>query len=117
MKRRLIRILLAVSFIFFGARLQSAWGSLPCHPNAAFKKADVPNTHKDLDRIKAVEIDEDDETECTRHFTSCTPDFAAIYTSIDPSFPHHFQQNNLPFCEHLSYASEEKYILHLVIRI
>lgn len=117
MRRRLIRILLAVSFIFFGARLQSAWGSLTCHPSAAFKKADAPNTHKDLDRIKAVEIDEDDETECTRQFESGAPDIADFYTAITPAHPHHPQQNSLPFCEHFSYASAEKYILHLVIRI
>lgn len=117
MKRLLIRIVLAISFLFIGARLQTSLASGGCHYPPAFKKADSPTTGKEQERIKAVEVEEDEESESFHQYLSLYTDFTDYYTAIIPACTYLLERYSLPFCEHFSYASLEKYLLHLVIRI
>ncbi|MEX6686298.1 hypothetical protein QTN47_02265 [Danxiaibacter flavus] len=76
-----------------------------------------PNAKKMYERIKAIEIEDDDESEPLRklldnNYYSNTFLLAHIQSHILSSL-----ENPLPFCEHFSYVSSYKFIIHRVIRI
>jgi hypothetical protein len=67
-------------------------------------------------RLKATQEEDDDDDEWKNHSGACNRDIASFYT---PAWGYlsHSRSRRLPFCEHLSYTSAAKFIIHCVFRI
>ncbi len=73
------------------------------------------NAGKISNRIKATEVEEEEEAlSFKRH--SETVNFCITFFDMEVSAGNK-EQPQLPFCEHFSYASSDKFIVHRVIRI
>ena len=133
--RWLFRLLLSLCFILVGgyAILHSHHSSYALnasfknsfHPGIAFKQNDdpsfesiaSPNAKKKYERIKAVEIEEDDESEPFRKPLESNNYSTTFLYEQAPIYILSSLENRLPFCEHFSYVSNYKFIIHRVIRV
>lgn len=80
-------------------------------------EAGAPGSRKISDRLKATEIEDDDDTLSLRKYAEISPYFIAYLHAYVLNFFHCCKQKRLPFCEHFSYAASGKCILYRVIRI
>lgn len=88
------------------------------YDNARISKLPAPKTKKGTEKIKAIEIEEEDEESALfrKYVLNGTP-LIGYLTTFDPSPVYQYFKGSLPFCEHFSYISSYKFIIHLVIRI
>ncbi|MFT3827084.1 MAG: hypothetical protein QM731_24375 [Chitinophagaceae bacterium] len=75
------------------------------------------STKKDYERTKAVEIEDDDDTESFKHYSTATHHYLTFFYSQAYAQIFHSFNNRLPFCEHFSYSSTSRFIMNRVIRI
>lgn len=82
---------------------------------AIIKSANPSGAKKVRFKLKATEVDDDDDVSPGRkhHLLS---DYCNCYPQQPASFCTYYK-HPLPFCRHFSYASSEKFIVHRVIRI
>lgn len=130
--RMLIRFLLLVCFLSLGGYVQACPTCLyhatekVCHRAAneihcsgsrseeeQLSRTPLPGTRKADHKIKAVEIQEDDESDSNKK------NQGAEYTSFSSYSGdiHQHLTSRLPFCKHFSYSSAQKFIINRVIRI
>ncbi|WP_298741492.1 hypothetical protein [uncultured Chitinophaga sp.] len=136
MMRVLIKLLLSICVLLLGGYALSCHNTTGYYPKKVFDKSPhihytcsryeeaqvsktpPPKTKKGREKIKAIEIEEEDEDPTLfRKYSETGNTLIAfinthIPTSVYPSF-----EGALPFCEHFSYFSSYKFIIHLVIRI
>jgi hypothetical protein len=66
--------------------------------------------------LKATEEEDDDDDEWKKHSGLINSDITSFYTPVWGYISHRLS-GRLPFCEHLSYTSASKFIIHCVFRI
>lgn len=138
MTRLLIRYLLSLFFLFWGgyAHLhhhRCCYGSNKIYQGSVqvglssssnrricFSKAPPASNGPRIyySRIKAtiVEEEEDEETESSRNHSNTSYYTGFFYAQSMGAIDHQLN-GRLPFCEHFSYSSSSKFILHRVIRV
>lgn len=77
----------------------------------------LPGARKAGDKIKAIEIQEDEESGSSRKYSESRNACIAFYAALNNSDIPCYFKSCLPFCEHFSYSSSYKFIIHRVIRI
>lgn len=88
------------------------------YDKAQISKSPAPKTKKGREKIKAIEIEEEDEESALfRKYLETGSPLIAFLNGFDPSSVYQYFKGSLPFCEHFSYISSFKFIIHLVIRI
>ena len=88
------------------------------HDKAQISKAPSPKTKKGREKTKAIEIEEDDEESALfRKYLETGNTFIAFLNTRGLTSVYQYFEGPLPFCEHFSYFSSYKFIIHLVIRI
>lgn len=85
------------------------------HAKASFKAAHPVKKKENESKSEELE-DEEELTSSKKHFEFCNFCVALVYT-LTPGFTALNQFDRLPFCEHFSYSSSFKYLLHCVFRI
>jgi hypothetical protein len=76
-----------------------------------------PSAGKVHDKIKATEIEEDDELEFFRKYSGTSNGCITLFCTQALGSIHHFIKDRLPICKHLSYISSYKFLFHCVMRI
>lgn len=74
------------------------------------KKKESENKNEELE-------DEEDLTSSSKKYLELSHFAVALFYTFTPGFTSLNQHNRLPVCEHLSYSSSFKYLLHCVFRI
>jgi hypothetical protein len=88
------------------------------HPNVPIFRAASSSTGKLHDKVKAVEIEDDDESMPFRKYTETVQyGITFFYTQVPGYDTHQHYNNRLPFCDHFSRSSSHKFIVNRVIRI
>jgi len=88
------------------------------YDNAEITTAPSPKTKKGREKIKAIEIEEEDEESALfRKYLETGNTLIAFLNAQAPTSVYQYFEGTLPFCEHFSYFSCYKFIIHLVIRI
>lgn len=132
----LIRFILSLYFLFWGGYAHAMQGHLgysrkritnsPVHAGyprqqgneVTVSKAGTSDTdNKVNDIIIAVEMEEDDELVSSPKQGNASNYTISCLYAPGPEGPYCYLSNRLPFCEHLSWSSSYKFILHRVIRI
>ncbi len=67
--------------------------------------------------MKAVEVEDDDESEPYRKLLDSNNYSNTFLYEQAPVYILSSLENRLPFCEHFSYVSNYKFIIHRVIRV
>lgn len=80
-------------------------------------KAAVPSTEKRSEKIKAVEIEDDDESVPLKKYADTGNCNITFLNALAPSYICYYLKDRLPFCEHFSYCSSDKFIINRVIRV
>ncbi|WP_126245041.1 hypothetical protein [Chitinophaga rhizosphaerae] len=82
-----------------------------------FTPSTPPDAREGFEKTKAVEIQEDEDAQNFRkQQLFCKILITAIFTDVN-RLPSISPQLPLPFCQHFSYASADKFIVQRVIRI
>lgn len=81
------------------------------------RKATSSNTGKVIDRIKAEEVEDEDESFSLRKHADISSYFIGFFYAHVLGYFLCCKQKRLPFCEHFSYTASNKCILNCVIRI
>ena len=128
MTRFLIRFLLALSLPFLGgcthAGLHHYWhagagAGVNENPGpdqmALVTRTPPPATRKGYDRIKAVEIEEDEDLDHKHQETGSN--YLPCFYTTSPVYTPHYNSVRLPLCEHTSYLSSSRYLFLCVIRV
>jgi len=113
-----IRYLLAFCFLLLGGYV------LTCHNRICSAvrndrgqiRKTTSSSHKIGHSIKATENEDDDESSSSRKYARTTC-YSITFFRQTPGSVYHDPENRLPFCEHFSYSSSDKFIVHRVIRI
>jgi hypothetical protein len=88
------------------------------YDNAEITKAPAPKTRKGREKIKAIEIEEEtEESGLCKKYLETGNTLIAFLNTQELSPVYQYFKGSLPFCEHFSYFSSYKFIIHLVIRI
>jgi hypothetical protein len=135
MMRLLTRFLLSLCFLWLGGYVLTCHSGIgyplkqvierPIHNNYTsleYRKAQIiktpsRSTDKGAEKTKAIEIEEDeDESVLFKKYLE-TGNFQTAF--LNTQGPENFLLclNPLPSCEHFSYSSSDKFIIHRVIRI
>ncbi|KAA2241318.1 hypothetical protein F0L74_15550 [Chitinophaga agrisoli] len=75
------------------------------------------NAGKLSNKPKATEVEEDDETAPFRRYLECGSYCIGFYFAQEIGSSYSHVETHLPSCEHFSYYSSDKFIVHRVIRI
>lgn len=78
---------------------------------------DAPGARKARDKVKAIEIQEDEDPGSSRKDPAARKPRIIFYIAPVDSYTTCGAESQLPFCEHFSYAASPKFIMHRVIRI
>jgi hypothetical protein len=136
--RLLIRLILPLCFLLLGRFAYTYETAAYCSLQNVFESSvqanlfagqftrgliysDAPtNTRNEYDHIKALEIgeeDDDDESEFSKKSSKNDNSCISFYNAGEPGSICRYFNNRLPFCEHLSWSSSNKFLIHRVIRI
>src|SRR5581483_2782405 len=86
--------------------------STPQQESVSGCKTSSPSAGKVHDKIKATEIEDDDELESFRKYSGTSNGCITLFCTQALRSIHHFIKHRLPICEHLSYFSSYKFIFH-----
>ncbi|PWV49091.1 hypothetical protein C7475_106337 [Chitinophaga sp. S165] len=76
--------------------------------------SNAPSSGKKKEKIKATEVEEEESFSARKHLQ------ISHYFCLSPQEPpsnYSYLKNPLPFCNHFSYSSSDKFIVHRVIRV
>ena len=100
----------------FQATAQNYIASLQ-NDKVVISKDHSSNTRKHNDKIKAVEIEDDDDPVSFKKYSE-TSNFCIDFFYVQkPAYVCQRNNNRLPFCKHFSRSSCDKFIINRVIRI
>jgi hypothetical protein len=100
----------------FEAATQSYIVSLQ-NDKAVISKDHSSNTKKLNDKIKAVEIEDDDDPVSFKKYSEVNNFCIDFFYVQKPAYVYRYNNSRLPFCEHFSRSSCDKFIINRVIRI
>ena len=100
----------------FGATAQTYIDSLQ-NDKVVISKDHSPNTRRLNDKIKAVEIEDDDDPVSFRKYSEVGNYCLDLFYIQQPAFVHRLNNNRLPFSDHLLRCSGNKFIINCVLRI
>jgi hypothetical protein len=76
--------------------------------------SNAPASGKKKEKIKATEVEEEESVSARKHLQIS---HYFCLSSQQPTSKHSYLKNPLPFCNHFSYSSSDKFIVHRVIRV
>ncbi len=83
----------------------------------AIRRAGHPWTRNGRNKAKAIVVEEDDETVSFKRYAETGHTNIAFYGALSYSSICYYFKDRLPFCEHFSYYSADKFIVQRVIRV
>lgn len=134
MMRFLVRFILSLCFLLWGANARTnqcdtgysseknfeasvrANISAVQNDHVKISRPTSPFTEKEREKIKATVEEDDDETESFKKHAKTGNSCISFFDARAPGYTHH-NNNRLPLCDHCSWSSSDKCILHCVIRI
>ena len=87
------------------------------HKPGVIYRTPSSNTKKLGDRIKATEIEDDDDLESFKKQAAAGSYCTTFFYALAPEKTHHYLSKRLPLCEHFSYFSSSCFIINCVFRI
>jgi len=135
MMRLLIRWFLSLCLLFLTGYAPAYQGTVRYAPKDLFERAvqaglsDIQSneglifrtnstgTKNGRHRLKAIVIEEDEESSTSRKNAESSNSCITFYNSLANQYIDHDLDGRLPFCEHFSYFASSKLIMHCVIRI
>ena len=100
----------------FQATAQTYIASLQ-NDKVVITKDHSPNTRRLNDKIKAVEIEDDDDPVSIRKYSDVSNYCLDLFYIQQPALIYRHNNNRLPFSEHLLRYSSNKFIINCVLRI
>lgn len=76
--------------------------------------SNAPSSGKKKEKIKATEVEEEESFSARKHLQIS---HYFCLSSQEPTSNYSYLKNPLPFCNHFSYSSSDKFIVHRVIRV
>ena len=76
--------------------------------------SNAPSSGAKKEKIKATEVEEEESFSARKHLQIS---HYFCLSSQEPTSNYSYLKNPLPFCNHFSYSSSDKFIVHRVIRV
>jgi hypothetical protein len=76
--------------------------------------SNAPSSGAKKEKIKATEVEEEESFSARKHLQIS---HYFCLSSQEPTSDYSYLKNPLPFCNHFSYSSSDKFIVHRVIRV
>lgn len=77
--------------------------------------SNAPSSGAKKEKIKATEVEDEEESFSGRKHLLISTYF--LFNPQEPASYYSYLKNPLPFCNHFSYSSSYKFIIHRVIRV
>lgn len=76
--------------------------------------SNAPSSGAKNEKIKATEVEEEESFSARKHLQISQ---YFCLSSQDPTSDYSYLKNPLPLCNHFSYSSSDKFIVHCIIRV